>query len=55
VDDVGQVLDRVQERARAVRRKDRAPEAAGLELLVLGVLIAAIATDAALRVRWGLL
>jgi hypothetical protein len=54
-DDVGRTLDRVEERARAMRRKERSPEAAGLDPFVLGALLAAIAAETALRVRWGLL
>ena len=58
VEDIGEVdrlLDRVQERAQAMRRKERAPEAAGLGPIPFAALIAAIAAEIALRVRWGLL
>jgi hypothetical protein len=55
IGDVDRLLDRVQERAQAMRRKERAPEAAGLGPIPFAALIAAIAAEIALRVRWGLL
>jgi uncharacterized membrane protein len=54
-DDVGRMLDGAEERARAMRRKDRPPEAAGLGPFVFFALLAAIAAETALRVRFGLL
>jgi hypothetical protein len=54
IDDVGRMLDGVRDRAEARRRKQREPEPAGLEPQVLVLLIAAMAAEAVLRVRWGL-
>lgn len=55
VEDVDAVLDRLRERAEARRRKRRRLEPAGLEPLVLVMLVGATAAEAALRVRWRLL
>jgi hypothetical protein len=55
IDDVDTILDRLRERAEARRRQERHVEPAGLEPLVLATLIAAMAAEAWLRIRWGLL
>lgn len=55
ITDVEALLDGLRERAEARRRRQRHLEPAGLEPPVLAVLIAALAAEAGLRIRWGLL